>query len=172
VHLFANVDGRFTPTATCVGHSTTVVALDWTGDSRVLRSVCANHEMLHWSAPSGKPFKGDVRDFNWHTHNSPVGFPVMGVWEEGKAGARDINSVDRSTGRGHVVTGDDAGDVRLLNYPCVAKGARCARFRGHSSHVSAVRFSADDAWVASAGSVDKSLLVWRVTEGTLNGPIA
>jgi WD40 repeat protein len=73
--------------------------------------------------------------------------------------------VDRSTGRGHVVTGDDAGDVRLLNYPCVAKGARCARFRGHSSHVSAVRFSADDAWVASAGSVDKSLLVWRVTEG-------
>ena len=172
VHLFANVDGRFTPTATCSGHSTTVVALDWTGDSRVLRSVCANHEMLHWSAPSGKPFKGDVRDFNWHTHNSPVGFPVMGVWEEGKAGARHINSVDRSSGRGHVVTGDDAGDVRLLNYPCVAKGARCARFRGHSSHVSAVRFSADDAWVASAGSVDKSLLVWRVTEGTLNGPIA
>lgn len=176
VHIFANVDGRFAPTATCAGHSTTVVALDWTEDSRILRSVCANHEMLHWSAPSGKPFKGDVRDFNWHTHNSPVGFPVMGVWEEGKAGPRHINSVDRSSDRGHMVAGDDAGIVRLLHYPCVARGAGSARFRGHSSHVSAVRFSADDAWVASTGSVDNSLLVWRVRgmKGTrdVNGPIA
>ena len=52
----------------------------------------------------------------------------MGVWEEGKAGPRHINSVDRSSDRGHVVAGDDAGIVRLLHYPCVARGAGSARF--------------------------------------------
>ena len=169
--------------ARCKGHSSTVVSIDWSDDSSSIRSTCRGYEILHFTVPSGRQAVGDFRDATWHEWTSPLGFQVMGVFGGGQNGSNrkaprvegsDVNSVSRAGARNLLAVGDDFGRVRLLNYPCVAKGARCARFRGHSSHVSAVRFSADDAWVASAGSVDKSLLVWRVTgtEGTLNGPIA
>ena len=180
VRVFANVDGRFTLVAKCAGHSTTVRALDWSEDNRTLRSQCANLELLHWSMPSGKPATNDVRDARWATHAATVGFPVMGVWEEGKAIPRMINAVDRSRGESFVATGDDAGDVRILNFPCVARGAPSRRYRAHGSHVAAVRFSADDAWLASAGSIDRTLMVWKTVgmesargpPHELRGPIA
>ena len=161
VRVFANVDGRFTLVAKCAGHSTTVRALDWSEDNKTLRSQCANLELLHWSMPSGKPATKDVRDVRWATHAATVGFPVMGVWEDGKSSSRVINAVDRSRGESFVATGDDAGDVRVLHYPCVVRGAPSRRYRAHGSHVVAVRFSADDAWLASAGSVDRTLMVWK-----------
>ena len=76
VRVFANVDGRFAPTATCAGHSTTVVALDWTEDSRILRSVCANHGCCTGPCRRGT-FKGDVRDLTG-TLQQPGGVPGHG----------------------------------------------------------------------------------------------
>ena len=67
------ITGRFSPVAKCSGHSTTVAALDWSQDNRVLRSTCANLEVLHWNMPSGKPVSADVRDLGWFTHNSTAG---------------------------------------------------------------------------------------------------
>ena len=163
VHIFANVRGRFSPVARCVGHSTTVAALDWSEDNRMLRSTCQNLEMLHWTAPGGKPVSGDVRDVRWSTHNSLVGFPVMGVWEEGRAAPSDLNSIDRSRGGRHLATGDDEGQVRILHYPCVTRNAPAKTYGGHSSHVSSVRFSTGDKWLASTGSKDRALMLWRVT---------
>ena len=163
VRVFANVNGRFSPVAKCAGHSTTVVSLDWSEDNRLLRSTCANLEMLHWSMPDGKPASGDVRDVRWCTHNSLVGFPVMGLWEEGKAAPSDLNTVDRTHGERHVATGDDDGYVRLLNYPCVMRNAPARKYGGHSSHVASVRFSACDKWLASTGSKDRALMLWRTS---------
>jgi WD40 repeat protein len=142
-------NGRFSPVAKCGGHSTTVVALDWSEDNRLLRSTCANLEMLHWTVPAGKPASGDTRDVRWFTHNSLVGFSVMGVWEEGNAAPSDLNTLERSRGGRHVVTGDDSGAVRLLHYPCVMRNAPARKYSGHSSHVTSVRFSVGDRWLAS-----------------------
>ena len=33
---------------------------------------------------------------------------------------------------------------------------------GHSSHVTSVRFSVGDRWLASTGSADRALMLWRV----------
>ena len=60
-------------------------------------------------ASGGKPVSGDVRDVRWFTHNSLVGFPMMGIWEEGRASPSDLNTVDRSRGGRHLATGDDDG---------------------------------------------------------------
>ena len=84
----------------------------------------------------------------------------MGVWEDGKSSSRVINAVDRSRGESFVATGTTRGTFAC----CIIRasfGAPSRRYRAHGSHVVAVRFSADDAWLASAGSVDRTLMVWK-----------
>lgn len=54
-----------------------------------------------------------------------VAMATQGIWPAESDGT-DINSVDRSHTYGAVpviACGDDFGAVRLLNYPCTAKGA-------------------------------------------------
>ena len=176
VRVFANVAGAFALVATCAGHSATVRALDWSEDGALLRSQCVGGELLHWRAPEGaktpktqtlRPFPGDVRDVTWKTHNSTVGFPVMGVWEPGRASnARVVGAIDRSPDSRFVVAGDDAGDLRVLNYPCVVRAAPGAKRRAHGARVGGVAFSGDGAWVASVGTADKTLVIWKARERT------
>jgi microtubule-associated protein-like 6 len=176
VRVFANVAGAFALVATCAGHSATVRALDWSEDGALLRSQCVGGELLHWRAPEGaktpktqtlRPFPGDARDVTWKTHNSTVGFPVMGVWEPGRASnARVVGAIDRSPDFKFVVAGDDAGDLRVLNYPCVVRAAPGAKERAHGARVGGVAFSGDGAWVASVGTADKTLVIWKARERT------
>ena len=184
VRVFANVAGAFALVATCAGHSATVRALDWSEDGALLRSQCVGGELLHWRAPTFsrgdgeasdasapcilKPFPGDVRDARWRTHSATVGFPVMGIWEPGRAAStRVVGALDRSPDARFVVAGDDAGDLRVLNYPCVARAAPSVDARrAHGARVGAVAFSGDGAWVASVGTADKTLVVWRARERT------
>jgi microtubule-associated protein-like 6 len=176
VRVFANVAGAFALVATCAGHSATVRALDWSEDGALLRSQCVGGELLHWRAPEGaktpktqtlRPFPGDARDVTWKTHNSTVGFPVMGVWEPGRASnARVVGAIDRSPDFKFVVAGDDAGDLRVLNYPCVVRAAPGAKRVAHGARVGGVAFSGDGAWVASVGTADKTLVIWKARERT------
>lgn len=47
-----------------------------------------------------------------------------------------MNSVDRSSGKHLIATGDDFGNVNLYRYPCVSKTvrARLSSFFRHPSH--------------------------------------
>ena len=176
VRVFANVAGAFALAATCAGHSATVRALDWSEDGALLRSQCVGGELLHWRAPAPKPgsntaqtlrpYPGDARDVRWRTHTSTAGFEVMGVWEPGRsANARAVGAIDRSPDARFVVAGDDAGDLRVLNYPCVVRSAPSnGTRRAHGARVGGVAFSGDGAWVASVGTADKTLVVWKTSE--------
>ena len=184
MRVFANVGGAFAPVARCAGHSATVTALDWSVDGEVLRSCCANDELLYWRRREGSSgcSRGETgrggRDAAWAAHRAR-GFATMGVWEEGGGGADAAGlTLDRANGGGHVAVGDDLGRVRLLHYPCVVKNAPGRTARAHGGSVAAVRFSADDEWLAAAGGADGALMMWRTSgmEGakktpTLEGPI-
>jgi hypothetical protein len=58
----------------------------------------------------------------------------------------DINAVDRSLsdyGQKHMkllVSGDDRGKVRILEYPCTVPHSQSVKGKGHSSHVTNVKF--------------------------------
>jgi microtubule-associated protein-like 6 len=104
----------------------------------------------------------------------------MGVWEEGAPGAPTprVVTLDRASGGRHVAVGDDLGRVRLLHYPCVVKNAPGRTAKAHGGSVAAVRFSADDEWLAAAGGADGALMMWRTSgmeaamrSPTLEGPI-
>lgn len=57
---------------------------------------------------------------------------------------------------------DDYGGVSLYNFPCVAQGAGRREYTAHASHVASVRFNTAGDKLASAGSNDKCVLLWRV----------
>jgi hypothetical protein len=112
IDIYNTVGDNYTRLARCKGHSSTVLHLDWSTDSRVLQSTCAARELLYWdtwwghadaevgSAPRrriGLQNIEDQRDTAWATWSCTIGFNVMGIYPEGY-GTDDINMV-RKGGR-------------------------------------------------------------------------
>lgn len=78
------------------GHSSTITHLDWSYDSRLLRTTCAAYELLCWDVAAGKLYTAtSVADIKWKTHHCVLGFHVMGIWPPYSDGT-DINSVRES----------------------------------------------------------------------------
>ena len=103
----------------------------------------------------------DVHNWKmWHSWSALLGFPVMGIWPDYSDGT-DINSLSTSKESGVVVTADDFGGVKLLNFPCLVEDAPFVRFGGHASHVSGVTFLSRDRRVVSVGSNDRAVFVWN-----------
>ena len=85
---------------------------------------------------------------------------MQGIWPEGADGT-DVNAVCRSHDKKVLATGDDFGLVKLFNFPCVEKGSRAVECRGHSSHVTNVRFLAGDKVLVSLGGEDRGIFLWE-----------
>ena len=154
---------RYTRAARCVGHSALVRHVDWSRDGTTLQSNCSAYETLHWNGRNGKQVTATQRDTSWHTWTCALGFTVMGIWPADADGT-DINSLDRDSEGALVATGDDRGTVKLFNYPCVVADAPHRAYSGHSLHVMCVRFSAESAWLASAGGADRSVMQFRIAQ--------
>lgn len=52
--------------------------------------------------------------------------------------------------------------VKLFNWPCVVEDAPAYSYGGHSSHVTAVRWSADENYAVSTGGHDRAVFQWRL----------
>lgn len=61
-----------------------------------------------------------------------------------------------------LASADDSGAIHLLNYPAVVGDAPSIPFRGHASHVCAVRFTDDGRRLISTGGADRCSFQWRV----------
>ena len=86
------------------------------------------------------------------------GWPVQGIWPG--LDYTDVNAVDRSRNGTLLATGDDFGQVKLFKYPSVKEKAGFNDYYGHSSHVTGVKFTANDTFVISTGGNDKTVMVW------------
>jgi microtubule-associated protein-like 6 len=62
-----------------------------------------------------------------------------------------------------VATGGDDQKVRLFTYPVTIPKQKNKDFAGHSSHVTRVRFSADEKHLLSVGGNDRTIILWDVT---------
>ena len=178
-----------------IGHVSAITHIDWSADSRCVRTGSTSREVLHHEAPSGyrvthaprfhadarkprrapedpKKKNGRKKDASanderggWYTWTSPLGFELMGIWREGQDGT-DINGVWRTQDGAHVVSADDSGLVRVMNYPCPVERALSADERAHSSHVTAAKGSWCDNWVSSTGGRDCSVMQWALTKAS------
>jgi WD40 repeat protein len=146
----------------CTGHSSYITHLDWSADSKLIRSTCGAYELLYWSMPKSVRVTAEQRDTVWATNTCVLGFSVMGIWPDYSDGT-DVNAVDTDKQNSVVVTADDYGQVKLFNFPCVVDDAPHKLYKGHSSHVMCVRFLAGASRVKSVGGPDRAELPWRAT---------
>jgi len=112
-------------------------------------------------------FASSVKDTDWHTWTSTLGFPVIGIWPG--PDFTDVNTTCRSVSREVLATGDDFGKVKIFKYPCVMEHASSKEYMGHSSHVTKVKFSANDQYVVSTGGNDKTVIIWETDIGMAGG---
>jgi hypothetical protein len=108
-----------------------------------------------------------LRDAEFATHTCVLGWAVKGIWAPGSDGT-DVNSVCRSHSKTLLATADDNGLVKLFRFPAYDQKMQYRIYGGHSSHVTNVKFAANDTWVFSTGGQDCSVLQWRVNTSGSN----
>ncbi len=155
------------------GNTSTIRHIDYTENSGSIQSVSGSYELLYFDIGSGTQMKSGataLRDEKWASWTCILGWSVQGIWPPCSDGS-DINSVDRSVDCSVLATADDFGKVKLFKYPCpIESKSRCNKpgvescfqvYRGHSSHVTKVRFTADGNYLISTGGHDKSIFQWK-----------
>lgn len=150
-------------------HTSYIKHFDFSKDGNYLHSTSGDYELLFWDVNTGKQVTSGAtmtRDEDWATWNVTLGWPVQGIWEVCTDGT-DINSIDRTkTTFGKdmslIATGNDSGQIRLMEYPCLVKNSESVKGRGHSSHVTTILFSIGDDLLFSTGGEDQTVLQWRL----------
>lgn len=88
--------------------------------------------------------------YSWHT---------QGIWPPCSDGS-DINALDRSNSKKYLATGDDFSKVKLFKYPVCKPKQIYNSYKGHSSHITGVKWSYDDKLVITTGGLEKSIIQW------------
>jgi microtubule-associated protein-like 6 len=158
---------KFQRLGICTGNSSFITHLDWSQDSKFIRTNSGSYEELYFAIPNCKhsPSRPAV---DWNTWTCVLGSNVEGIWPP-YSDKTDVNCCDRSPDNSLLVTGDDFGGVKLFPFP-VKKGSPFTRFGGHSAHVTCVRWTNDQKFVISTGGGDQAVFQWRVVEGKVDDP--
>ena len=171
---YAPEQSEFRRIGSLKGHSSFVCKLDWSSDSHFLQSSCGAHELLYWKIwdpspdsdrvslrPRQEKTSSSMRDTHWATQSTIFGWALRGIWPEDADGT-DVNAVSRSHAGNLVATADDFGKVKLFRFPCIVPRADHRPYGGHSSHVTNIGFTANDAWLVSTGGDDRAVFQWEV----------
>jgi microtubule-associated protein-like 6 len=160
-------------------HSSAITHFDISLDGKYLQSNDLACELLFYdilakkqevSATKMAEYHGRVEGDDeaavfrrWLTQNTVFGWAVQGIWPANSYDSSEINTVDRSASGKYLATGEDSGQIRLLRYPSVVPSSKSVVLRGHSSHVTSVRWTLGEKLV-SVGGNDKCVFIWELEE--------
>lgn len=138
-------------------------------DSQNIHTNDLSYEVLYYSAINGQQNLGGATAFKdefWATYTVPLGWPSQGIWPP-RADGSDVNAVDRSNtfhpdGYQLIASGDDFSKVKIFRYPSSEEGSQGLVGKGHSSHVTNVKFSSDDQYLYSTGGNDTCVFRWKI----------
>ncbi len=124
---------------------------------------------MYYSAVYGQQNLGGASAFKdemWATYTVPLGWPSQGIWPP-RADGSDVNTVDRShtfhpDGYQLIASGDDFSKVKIFRYPSSEEGSQGLMGKGHSSHVTNVKFASDDQNLYSTGGNDTCVFRWKI----------
>jgi WD40 repeat protein len=156
-------DSHYKLVSKCAKHSSFITSVDWSNDSQYIQATDGAYEILFFNAHTGQQMTGGataLRDEQWNTWTSRIGWPVQGIYPSGVDGSH-INGVERSHGGDIVATGDDWRLLNLMRYPCL-KGGKPKAYVGHSEHVVRVKFDNQDRQLYSIGGYDRTLIQWDI----------
>lgn len=157
-------------------NSATVLQIDWSADSKYIKTTSQMFELMHFDLSAGgaavpREKAAELRDVKWATMTATLGWDVQGIWASRDFDGSEVNAVSRSGSAKYLVTADTYGRLKVFNYPCVGggfdKGGHLVRRpRCHwvnpSPGATNVSWSADDQYVYSTGGVDLSIFQWKV----------
>ena len=149
------------------GNSSSVEHLLFSSNSAVLASNSKDNQMLFYEVQTGARVtrQSKLRDLDWDQWTLKMGWHAMGVWDPGYD-LTDVNATCQSNAGDTLALADDYGQVKLFKFPCaVQHTAACAAYPGHSSHVTCVRFLADDSKLISTGGRDTAVFQWVFQQG-------
>lgn len=112
---------------TCDRHNSHIREVNYSQDSMYIQSDSADNEHLYFEAEDGEFFSAgsQLKDIKWADWTCIYGWPVQGAWpyfddvEHGRA--FEPTSVHRSPDHRLLSVGDQAGTVKLYNFPCLLK---------------------------------------------------
>lgn len=55
--------------------------------------------------------------------------------------------------------------MKLFNYPVCVHRQFFSEYKGHSSHITGVKWSFDDKFLVTIGGLEKSIIQWNVDAG-------
>lgn len=145
------------------GHSSFITGVDFSMDSKWLRSVCGAYELLFFDVgkkkrdPAGA---SNTTDVVWASQTTKFGWNVQGIFPAGTDGSH-VNSVAMSKDQKLIASGDDYGLVNVYRNPLL-EGHKGHMYRGHSEHVTHVKFSDDGKYLFSTGGQDQTTIQWRL----------
>lgn len=159
-----------------------VSAVDFSVDGRWLRVETIEktpqggqpvHHLGYWDVgqqqrvnDDGEGGALDLRDEQWASYNSTVGWSVMGVWHgEDLAGVQSLDVAatwsGAGSGGGSVTAAASGSAVKLYRYPAVEKRPTARTLSGHGGAVRGVRFADRENALLSVGGSDQALMVWK-----------
>jgi microtubule-associated protein-like 6 len=161
IYLY-DVPGNFQKRAMFTKHNSFVSHLDFTRDSQHMQSNDGAYELLFADVTTGSqiPAPSALKNADWSTWTCTLGWPVQGAWPEFADGT-ELSAVDRSHDGKTLAAADDFGRVKLFRYPSVIKRSADTCYRGHSSHVTKVRWLADDTHLITVGGNDRCVFQWK-----------
>ncbi|OON21908.1 WD domain, G-beta repeat protein, partial [Opisthorchis viverrini] len=165
IYVYQVLEGgrKYSRVGRCSGHSSFVLHIDWSADSRYLRSESGDYELLFWTGNDCRQVVSlsSLRDVDWATQTCTLGWCVTGVWPDGGDGT-DVNACNIYSNSALLATADDFGKVKLFQYPAIRPKAEFHAYNGHSSHVTNVAFLYDGSRLISTGGKDTAVLQWEV----------
>lgn len=151
-------------------HSSAIVGMDWSRDSKYLRAVDQAYAKIYYDVEACQQVNDGqsslVDSALWHTITCKLGWDTNGVFPSGADGT-DVNHVCTNENRSLIVAGDDFSSICIYRYPVINNSHQCRRLTGHSEHVPRARFyEADelDNYIISAGGNDRCYMQWREVE--------
>ena len=115
-------DGRYQIHYTNKSHSSGLTALDWTIDSKYIRSIDQAYQKIFSDIEEADlVYDGShtLTDYKlWATSTCKLGWDTMGVYPLGADGT-DINHVYANENRTLVAAGDDSATITVYRFPCM-----------------------------------------------------
>ncbi|XP_035283834.1 echinoderm microtubule-associated protein-like 5 isoform X4 [Anguilla anguilla] len=146
----------------CKGSLNYITHLDWDKRGKLLQVNTGAKEQLFFEAPRGKRQTipvAEVEKIDWSTWTCVLGTHCEGIWPV-VSEVTEVTAACLSSSRKVLATGDDLGYVKLFRYPVKGKYAKFKRYVAHSTHVTNVRWTHDDALLVTVGGGDTSLMIW------------
>ncbi|XP_058847791.1 echinoderm microtubule-associated protein-like 5 isoform X4 [Acipenser ruthenus] len=146
----------------CKGSQSYITHLDWDKRGKLLQVNTGAKEQLFFEAPRGKKQTipvSETEKIDWSSWSCVLGPSCEGIWPV-VSDVTEVTASSLSSDGKVLATGDDFGYVKLFRYPVKGKFGKFKRYVAHSTHVTNVRWTHDDALLVTAGGADTSLMIW------------